>query len=62
MFFQKPKIADWFVLEEPKSLGLDNSFGFLVQIQGTKDIVETSRQVYNLLDALGDVGGLKDSL
>ena len=62
--FDGGKTASFFELSEP-ALSVNEELKsslFTVKIDVLTEVVQISRQVYNVLDLLGDIGGLKDSL
>ena len=60
--FDGGKISSFFELSEPELSISHSSNIFTVRIDVQTEITKISRQVYNVLDFLGDVGGLKDAL
>ena len=52
----------WYEVKTPLLDRLDDGSAFTISYQIAEEYTSSQRQIYNFLDWLGDVGGLKDGL
>ena len=50
----------WYELKTPLFHRRDDGYAFTISYQIAQEYTSSQRQIYNFLDWLGDIGGLKD--
>ena len=53
---------EWFSQQQPIYDKIDSDAAFTIKLMVTKRYTMFTRQIYNGLDLIGDIGGLKDGL
>ena len=53
---------EWFSLQQPLYDKIETDTAFMINLSVTKKYTLFTRQIYNGLDLIGDLGGLKDGL
>ena len=53
---------EWFSLQQPLYDKIETDNAFMINLSVTKKYTLFTRQIYNGLDLIGDLGGLKDGL